>query len=56
MPHAPAAAERNLRAVPLDYEKAERIYRMAIDRNVEDKTEVLNRLKELEKEKASKSR
>lgn len=42
-------------AVPLDYEKAERIYRMAIDRNVEDKTEVLNRLKELEKEKASKS-
>ncbi|KXA89671.1 hypothetical protein AKJ61_02410 [candidate division MSBL1 archaeon SCGC-AAA259B11] len=37
--------------IPLDYEKAEEIYRMAMTRNVEDDDVVLERLKKLEREK-----
>jgi tetratricopeptide (TPR) repeat protein len=36
---------------PVDYEKAERIYRMALKRNVDDKKDVKDRLKNLEKER-----
>jgi len=37
--------------IPLDYERAERIYRDALSKNVDDKEEVLDRLKELERER-----
>lgn len=39
--------------IPLDYEKAEKIYRMALAKNVEDEEEVLGRLMELESERKS---
>jgi len=38
--------------VPLDYEKAERIYRLAVERNVDEMDVVLERLEELEKAKS----
>lgn len=37
--------------IPCDYEKAEKIYREALDKNVDDKEAVLERLKDLEEEK-----
>ncbi len=39
--------------IPIDYEKAEQIYKMALDKNVEDKEEILKRLKELERVRSS---
>lgn len=42
--------------IPLNYEKAERIYQMALARNVEDKENVLDRLKELEGEREKRKR
>lgn len=42
--------------IPLNYEKAERIYQMALARNVEDKEDVLDRLKELEGEREKRKR
>lgn len=37
--------------IPLDYEKAEEIYRMALNRDVEDEDVILSRLRKLEEEK-----
>jgi tetratricopeptide (TPR) repeat protein len=41
---------------PCDYEKAEKIYRKALESNVDYREEVIERLKELEKEKEKASR
>jgi tetratricopeptide (TPR) repeat protein len=44
---------RGNREIPLDYDKAERIYRMALDRDVDERAEVQSRLQELAEERAS---
>ena len=37
--------------IPLDYDKAERIYRTALDKDLDEREEVLSRLQELEEER-----
>jgi len=37
--------------IPLDYEKAKRLYQMALTKNIDDKGAVLERLRELERER-----